>query len=294
MSFPTLDPLDRRLNVRRDDLADIRLKGRVEAGRFTEGRPAHVVAPLADLRREPRPDCGLDHQLLCGEGVLVFDEENGWAWVQARYDGYVGWTSSDALEAGESRPTHVIVVPRTFVYPGPDLRFPALRSLAMGSRLELVGEAETRGTAYSLLPGREAVISRHLRPVGEVSADPVEVALQFLHTPYLWGGASGFGLDCSGLVHLAMRMCGTLVLRDSDMQAASIGEPVEPGAGYRDLRHGDLAFWRGHVGFVDRDLNLLHASGHSMQVTLEPLAEAVERIARLYQQPLGFRRPPSR
>lgn len=289
--FPVLGALDRRLNAHRPDLADIRLAGRVEAARFVEGRPAHVGAALVDLRREPRPDCGVDTQLLRGEDVLVFDETDGWAWVQSAFDGYVGWTSAGALSPGRSRATHEVRAPRTFAYPGPDLKFPHLDALSMGSRVEVTGEAETRGTRYALLAGGEAVIARHLRPLGETDRDYVAVAEEFLWTPYLWGGTSGFGLDCSGLVHLAMRMCGVAVLRDSDMQAATIGDPFDPGREYENLRRGDLVFWRGHIAIAQGEGILLHANGYTMQVTSEPVGQALDRIERMFERPIGFRRP---
>jgi cell wall-associated NlpC family hydrolase len=273
--LPALDPNDRRLNT----------------GRATVLRQAHVVAPLCDLRRDPRPDCGVDTQLLCGSPVRVFEEDNGWALVQADDDGYVGWTSAAALHGSPFAPTHVVGAPRTFVYPGPDLRFPALRSLSMGSRLEISGEAVTRGTRYLLTPGGEALVANHLRAIGEHEKDYVEVASRLLGSPYLWGGNSAFGIDCSGLVQLAMQMCGRKVLRDSDMQAASLGTEIDPGPNYDALRRGDLVFWRGHVAMVEGDGHILHASGHSMLVTSEPLMSAIARIASLYEQPIGFRRP---
>lgn len=273
--LPVLDPNDRRLNT----------------GRSGALRQAHVIAPLCDLRRDPRPDCGIDTQLICGASVRVFEEENGWSLVQADDDGYVGWTSAAALHDGSFTPTHVVSAPRTFVYPGADLRFPALRALSMGSRLEISGEAVTRGTRYLLTPGGEALIANHLHPIGEHEKDYVEVARRLLGSPYLWGGNSAFGIDCSGLVQLAMQMCGRNVLRDSDMQAASLGAVIDPGPNLDALQRGDLVFWRGHVAMVEGDGHILHASGHSMLVTSEPLMSAIARIASLYEEPIGFRRP---
>jgi cell wall-associated NlpC family hydrolase len=275
--LPLLDPEDRRL------LPDPKLAGR--------RRNAHVADPACDLRREPRPDCGIDTQLLTGDHVFLFAESDGWAYVQSCHDGYVGWTAASALTDGHPMPSHVVHAPRTFVYPGPDLRLPAVRALSMGSLLRISGETVTRGTTYMLLPTGEAVVGVHLRSIDKTEDNPVAVARRLLGTPYFWGGATAFGLDCSGLVQLAMRMCGRNVLRDSDMQAATIGMEIDPGEDLEGLAEGDLVFWRGHVGFVEGNGHLLHASGHSMQVVSEPLVTALSRIASLYDKPLGFRRP---
>ena len=121
--------------------------------------------------------------------------------------------------------------------------------------------------------------------------DYVGVAEQLLSTPYLWGGASAFGIDCSGFVQLSMRMTGRSAPRDSDMQAAHLGEPLDPGKDFAGLRRGDLVFWKGHIAIMLDGRNIIHANGHTMMVSREPLAEAVERIAYLYGGPTGFRRP---
>jgi cell wall-associated NlpC family hydrolase len=161
----------------------------------------------------------------------------------------------------------------------------------MGSTLAVTGTAETRGTLYALLPSGEAVIAKHVRPLDEHAGDYVAIAEDFLGTPYLWGGVSGFGIDCSGLVQLAMRMTGRDVLRDSDMQAAGLGEAFDPGPDRSGLRRGDLVFWKGHVAIMTDSRNMVHANGHTMLVSREGLQEAIERIGYLYGGPTGFRRP---
>ncbi|MBL0934486.1 MAG: C40 family peptidase [Rhizobiaceae bacterium] len=282
--------LDRRLHAFRPDIAAESLRGRVEAGQFVEGRPARIVAPVVDLRPAPRADSGIDTQLLHGATVRVFDEREGWAWLQAEADGYVGYAPASALGTVEEA-THVVVVQRSFVYRGADLRFPMTTAHSMGAAVRIVGEAETRGTRYALLETGEAMIHDHLRPVGHLEPDYVTVAERFEHTPYLWGGVSGFGIDCSGLVQLAMRMAGISVLRDTDMQAASIGSALDIGDDLAGLRRGDLVFWKGHVAIMLDAASMIHASGHTMCVTREPLADAVSRIGHLYGGPTGFRRP---
>lgn len=282
---------DRRLHAFRPDLADIRLKGEVEAERFVAGRPARIAISVADLRAAPRPDSGMNTQLLHGDEVLVFEDREGWFWIQAKRDGYVGYVVDTAIGEPGLPPTHVVAVPRTFVYPGPDLRFPRTGELSLGSELVIVGEAETRGTRYGLLASGEAVILKHLLPAGQYASDYVAVAESLVGTPYLWGGVSGFGIDCSGLVQLAMRMTGRDVLRDSDMQGAGLGEPLAPGPDFSGLRRGDLVFWKGHVAIMTDERLMIHANGHTMLVSHEGLAEAVERIGYLYGGPTGFRRP---
>ncbi|MER8573891.1 NlpC/P60 family protein [Mesorhizobium sp. M1338] len=282
---------DARLHAFRSDLADARLKGEVAADRFVAGRPARITASVADIRKAPRPDAGVNTQALFGDDVLVFEVTEGWAWIQGERDGYVGYVADTMLGGRDHAPTHIVSAPRTFLYPGPDLRFPISGQLSIGSTVTVTDAAETRGTPYAVLPSGEAIIAGHLRPLGDVATDYVSVAEMFLGTPYLWGGASGFGIDCSGLVQLAMRMAGRNVLRDTDMQAATLGEPLEPGPDFSGLRRGDLVFWKGHVAVMTDADTMIHANGHTMLVSREGLKDAVARIGYLYGDPTGFRRP---
>lgn len=281
---------DRRQFAYRSDLADSRLRDRVDAERYVDGLPARIAIPVADLRPRPDSGAGIDTQALYGETLRVFDRADGWAWVQLDADGYVGYLPEAAIADGAGHATHLVSVPRSFVYPGPDLRFPVVHALSMASRVAVAGAAETRGTAYALLDDGSAMIAAHLRPVDAApSADAVAIAALFLQTPYLWGGRSGFGIDCSGLVQMALAMTGKPAPRDSDQQAASLGELIDPD---RDgIRRGDLVFWKGHVGFLEDAGTLLHASGGTMYVTREPLKTAIDRIAKLYGPPTAYRRP---
>ncbi|MEQ8480617.1 MAG: C40 family peptidase [Hoeflea sp.] len=282
--------LDRRLNAFRPDLADIRLSKTVSAQRYVEGATAQVIAPLAKLHPQPDPASSIDTEALFGETLRVFDRQEGWAWVQLDDDGYVGYLPERCLSATTTAPTHLVCKPRSFVYPGPDLRFPPVHALSMASRVEVSGRTDTRGTEYAVLADGSAMIAAHLMPVESAPfADPLAVAAMFLETPYLWGGRSGFGIDCSGLVQMALAMTGRKAPRDSDQQAAGLGYAIDPLVD--GLRRGDLVFWKGHVGFLEDEHTLLHASGGTMTVTREPLAAAIDRIARLYGPPTGYRRP---
>ena len=279
---------DRRLNAYRPDLADESLRGIVAADRYVTGTPARVAAPVAALRSRPEKTAGIDTELLFGERLRVLDQADGWAWIKSEFDGYVGYLPDTALEADGAAATHIVAVPRTFAYSGPDLKTPAAFALSIGSRLTVTGESEARGTRYLTLAGGQSVVAGHCVTIGErASDDYVSVAARFLETPYLWGGRSGFGLDCSALVQLSMMMTGRTVPRDSDMQAAGLGAPVERDA----LRRGDLVFWKGHVAIMEDEETILHANGHTMSVAREGLEAAIDRIGWLYQQPTGYRRP---
>lgn len=286
-----MNALEPRLNAFRPDIADARLKGKVESERFVDAVSRRVVAASAPLKRTPRPDAGLDSEVLCGEVFRVFEETaEGWSWGQLVTDGYVGYVPTEALGSLAPEPSHRVVALRTFIYPGPDPKLPVLGHLSIGSRIALAGETEARGTRYRLLSGGGAVVATHLAPIDEqADTDMVAVAERFLETPYLWGGRTSLGVDCSALVQLSFAACGHTAPRDTDLQETMLGEVVEDGIAGK-LARGDLVFWRGHVGILTDRQRILHASGFHMKVVAEPLAGAVGRIARVYGAPTSVRR----
>jgi len=265
---------DRRITPFRPDLADARLKGQVEAERFATGTAMRVTAPVAPVRRHPSPDAALDTEALMGEAVTVYDQHDGWAWGQLQSDGYVGYLPLSALAAPGSEPTHKVVSIRSFVFPGPNLKLPPTGYLSLGARVAVTGHQGD----YAELSLGGFVYAPHLGGLDAREADFVAVAERFLHVPYLWGGKTSLGLDCSGLAQTALLAAGIAAPRDSDMQEEALGTPVEIRPDLGGLQRGDLVFWKGHVGIMASPTHLLHANGHHMMTSLEPLAVAEERI----------------
>lgn len=264
----TLDP---RLTPARPGIADVRLRGRVTAARFVAGSPRRVTAAAAPLRREPSRQAGLDTEALLGEAVTLYEEAEGFAFVQLVRDGYVGYLPADSLGPAGPEPTHRVTALRTFLYPEPDLKRPILAPLSLGARLVVTGESG----AYLETPGGY-VFARHCAPVAEHEPDYPATAARLVGTPYLWGGRTTLGLDCSGLAQLCLDAAGLPCPRDADMQERALGHALP--LDFAGLRRGDLVFWRGHMGLMLDAETLIHANGHHMAVAVEPLAGAVERI----------------
>jgi cell wall-associated NlpC family hydrolase len=273
LTKPTLDP---RRHPYRADLAAARLRGQVDAPRYTEGRLKQVVQGASPLWSRPDAQRGWASQVLYGETVTVYEEKDGWAWVQAERDGYVGYVRADALSADVTRPTHRVTVPGTLAYAEPDAKALTGLHLPLNS---VVCVVET-GASFAKLADGSFVPARHIAEIGTFVPDFVAVAEQFVGTPYVWGGRTRAGLDCSGLVQVAMHAAGLDCPRDSDMQMAELGAPVAVRSDLAGLRRGDLVFWKGHVGILTDAATLLHANAHHMAVAAEPLRSAVDRIAR--------------
>ena len=280
--------LDRRLNAFRPDLAAESLRGSVEANRFTEGQPMQIIDGFVDLRRGPADSEPLESQLLFGEEVLVFDEADGWAWVQNKSDRYVGYVTRSALSDTVESPTHVVSALRTFVFPEPDLKTPPSAVLSMTSPLHI---DETR-EAFSHLVCGGWVYSRHVALLDALEPDYVKTALRFLEVPYLWGGKSSLGLDCSALIQLVLARSGIVTFRDSDQQAESLGEPLSWSSGETPPERGDLLFMPGHVAICLDEDSVVHANAFAMAVAIEPWRELEPRVmAESGQGITGRRRP---
>ncbi len=276
---------DPRLTPARPGLADIRLRGSVEAARYVEGRPRRVVVASAPLRRRPSPDSGTDTEVLLGDAVTFYEEAEGHAFVQLERDGYVGYLPAGSLGPADPAPTHGVTALRTFLYPEPDLKRPPLGFLSLGARLAVTGLAGE----YLETP-QGFVFAEHCAETGSTEPDFAATAERLVGVPYLWGGRwGGLGLDCSGLVQLSLHLAGRDCPRDADMQETGL-EAIAPD-GADGLRRGDLVFWKGHVGLMLDGTRLIHANGFHMAVAVEPLAQARARIlAKSYGAVTSIRR----
>jgi cell wall-associated NlpC family hydrolase len=269
----TLDP---RRHVYREDLAAASLRGKVSAARYVTGEVSQIVHPATPLWVRPDAREGWATQALFGELVTVYEERQGWAWVQLQRDGYVGYLRSRALSAEVKPATHKVRAPGTFLYAAASAKALTGPHLSMTA---LVAIAEP-GAAFSRLADGSFVPTRHIAELDRFAPDFVAVAERFVGTPYVWGGKTRLGLDCSGLVQVAMHAAGLDCPRDSDMQLAEVGREVAVRPDLDGLQRGDLVFWQGHVGIMTDGFLLLHANAHHMAAVVEPLRSAVDRIAR--------------
>jgi cell wall-associated NlpC family hydrolase len=235
-----------------------------------------VVDPQAPVRRSPSPEAALDTEALKGERVMV-DETTpeGWCRGTLEADGYAGWLPANALAAPGPAATHKVAVPRTLVFPGPSIKHPPIEALSLGCRLAIARLEEP----FAITHSGGYIPARHLAPLDAVAPDLVAVAEQFLHVPYLWGGKTSLGLDCSGLVQIALTACGVPCPRDSAMQEQALGIALSPARDLSGLRRGDLLFWKGHVALARDHATLIHANAFHMAVAIEPISEALARIA---------------
>jgi cell wall-associated NlpC family hydrolase len=268
--------LDSRRNVYRDDLAADRLRGRVSAPRYVAGQPRQIVHSSTPVRDRPDARASWSTEALFGELVTVYDERDGWAWVQLEQDQYVGYLRSGALSAHVHIPTHRVRSPSTFLYPAADVKAAPRLHLSMNAQLCVT---ET-GPVFARVADGSFIPARHVAEMARHARDFVAVAEEFLGTPYLWGGKTRLGMDCSGLVQTALQAAGHGCPRDSDMQQAELGAAIAPGDKLEGLTRGDLVFWSGHVGIMTDAFLLLHANAHHMATVIEPVRGAVERIAR--------------
>lgn len=273
---------DARTTAARPDLAARWLEGLVPAARYVDAQPMVCASPVSGIRGGPSDTSEQHDQLLFGEVFHALEIQGDWAWGQAPRDGYVGWVRAADLAPNGPAPTHRIAATLAHAYAEPDVRSPAAGPFVLGS---LVAEAAREGR---FLKGAGAgwFVLEALSPIGRFETDPVAVAERLSGAPYLWGGRSSLGVDCSGLIQQALYACGRACPRDSDQQARGLGRPIRPD----EFGRGDLVFWRGHVALGLSPDRVLHANSAAMAVSVDALDEVLARNRSVYGEPTAWRR----
>jgi hypothetical protein len=262
---------DKRVTPARPDLAAEHLKGKVHAERYVEGRTWDICVGRASLRAEPSDRAAQDSELLYGERVEVYDmNDDGWAWVQAHNDRYVGYVRNETLGEVDVATLRVSALMAP-VFSAANLKSAVTDFLPMNARVMV----RSRQGDYVEFEYNQFVHQRHLSI--EFEKDFVAIAERFLGVPYVWGGKTAAGLDCSGLIQTALQATGKAAPRDTDMMEKALGE----GVAVSDVRRGDLIFWKGHMGVMLDESRLLHANAFHMAVAIEPLSEAIARIEKI-------------
>lgn len=250
-----------------------------DPSRIKQNWPGQIAVPVTDLMRSPAGP--RDRQALYGDAITVLTDDMGWSYVQLRKDNYCGYVQTSAI-APFIQATHSVSAPATHAYQEPNLKSPEQLSLSFGSKVSVSGQSNGFSeTAVGHIP------TQHLSPLGPISNDPGDIAHLFLGTPYLWGGNSRWGIDCSGLVQAACLACGIACPGDSDQQLALLGEPVSPEGSFQ---RNDFIFWQGHVALVLGPNLMIHANAHRMAVSLEPIDDAIKRIAQTDGPMTGHKR----
>ncbi len=276
---------DRRLTLIRDGVAARTLEGVVAADRYLDPTARQCAVPATAIRKTPAPEAEQEDQLLFGEVFDVLLDEDGFSFGQARRDGYVGWVETAALHSPIEAATHRVHALRTYGFSRPDIKSRPIGLYTMNALVTV----EAREGRFVKAVGSGWFIEAHLAPVGlALSTDPATVAEKFLGAVYQWGGRESLGLDCSGLIQQAMTACGRACPRDTDMQQAGLGAPIQDD----HPRRGDLVFWKGHVAMMLDGARMIHANAHHMAVAIEPLADAIVRIRNNGGgEPTAYRRP---
>ena len=272
---------DPRITPCRDGIAARSLEGILEAEVYLDPKAMSCVTAATAIRAAPDASSEQMDQLLFGERFEVLEEAGDWLFGQAARDGYVGFVEAAALGPVAPMPTHRVSGLRTYAFAEASIKTRASGPYSINS---LVAVEAVEGK-LAKVAGGGWMTADHLSPIGWFEQDWAAVAERFVGAPYLWGGRESLGLDCSGLVQQALFACGHACPRDTDQQQ-DLGVEIAPA----EFGRGDLVFWTGHVAIGLGDGRIVHANGHHMATTIEPLSAAIARIGAGGSPVTGYRR----
>lgn len=272
-----MSELDKAINAYRGDIAASSLRGKVQSDRFIEPETYQIKVPIAQLRNAPSNEAEHSTQALLGELIDIYEVKDGFGWGQLKKDGYVGYVAMDYIGQEIKAPSHKICAMRTNVYYGPKVQAQISKTLTFGA---LVRTTERRENGFVWCEDLGFVYESHICELDKNFDDPIDLAKQMLGTPYVWGGNSPLGIDCSGLVQLCYGACGMDLPRDARLQEMR-GQSLEANDDLSGLKRGDLVFWKGHVAIMMDETNIIHATSFTMNVSIEPLKTAKARIDNL-------------
>ena len=260
---------DTRITPIRRDLASTAYKAIVKRKKYVTAKLATVKSAFTPLYSNKGSK--LSTQLLYGEECDVFETKNGWSWIQSRRDNYVGYTPTINLTRKIYKPNSKVISLRTVIYTKPDIKSVTKGYLSFNSLVEVI---KIKGK-YSLIKNLGWCPSLDLVKIKSSKFNHIDLSKQYLDTPYLWGGRDSMGIDCSGLVQNLHQINNRPFPRDTDMQEMFVTNEVKY---EKDLKAGDLVFWKGHVAMMIDNSNIIHANAFHMKTAIEPLSTAKKRI----------------
>ncbi len=260
---------DPRVTPARGDIAADWLDGFLKADKFVKPKKSVITATAANLYKNPDYRTGIETQLLYGETFDILEEKDDWVWGQSQTDGYVGYIKAENISPEKVTPTHQVINIGAWALDEADMKSRPMKQHSFGSLVEVIDYDDK----FYLLSDHTYMFAGHLRALDEPDADPVGHAFRFLGVPYLWGGRSCAGIDCSALIQLCHAQCGISMPRDADMQQKSVGKALGTDFNAVSLVPGDLIFWQGHVGMMIDARNMIHANTRAMAVSIDELSE---------------------